>query len=325
MNDTTIERLLFQAPRPAAPADLLNLLRAEIALPSPRPAAREVRPAGNRLRRWFPALAFSVLMLSCAVMIAVQGNWTAKLKRQNESLRATAANLPQLREQHAALEKLQTQQDELLRLRNDNEDLHKLQAEVAQLRDLPAQIQQLRSENERLAKSMNAPAAANNGQNFFDDAQLQADRIACVNNLKQIGLGAFVWSGDNNDKFPTSLVVMSNELNTVKILICPSDKARQNYGSLTWNQFQDSMSSYQYFAQPDDKADPQCVIAKCPIHHNYLLADGSVHQIDPDKYVEVIKDGRMYLQKIGSSHIATRIDIIEDARQSSSQQTNSAP
>src|SRR6185312_5740953 len=148
------------------------------------------------------------------------------LKVQNDTLRATTADLPKLREQHAALENAQANHEELVQLRKDNEEMHSLQVEVAQLRNLPARIEQLQSENKRLAAAPTANANASNGASFFADAQGEAERVQCVNNLKQIGLAMRVWMGDNNDRYPASILLASNELSTTKVLVCPSDKAR---------------------------------------------------------------------------------------------------
>src|SRR6266568_2342776 len=81
----------------------------------------------------------------------------------------------------------------------------------------------------------------------------RAQRINCVNNLKQIGLGFRQWALDNNDQFSFNVSMnaggslefcdrdkdgfdrnafrhlqpMSNELNTTKILVCPKDRSRK--------------------------------------------------------------------------------------------------
>ena len=86
-------------------------------------------------------------------------------------------------------------------------------------------------------------------------AKRKAQRISCVNNLKQVGLAFRVWEGDNNDHYPMAVstasggaeervwsaatttgaseygltnvfMVMSNELSTPKILYCPSDSVK---------------------------------------------------------------------------------------------------
>jgi hypothetical protein len=297
MNDTTIENILFRAPCPAPPPELLKRLQAGISLAPAKPIAK-TRVSQNPLRRWFPALAFGAVLLSCALVIAVQANLGANLKRRNEALRASTANLPQLRQQHAAHDKAVAERDELDQLRKDNKELRQLQTEVAGLRILPGQIQRLRSENQRLATSLTSPPPAAINTTFFEEAQRDSERIQCINNLKQIGLACRVWAGDNDGKYTNSYVEMSNELVTAKILICPGDKARQSYGSLPFTQFRDEMSSYPLLAQPDDSGFPDCIIAKCPIHSNYLLADGSVQSIDPSKYREVKRDGRLYLQRV---------------------------
>jgi hypothetical protein len=85
------------------------------------------------------------------------------------------------------------------------------------------------------------------GYDAHDNARRKAPRINCVNNLKQTGLAFWIWSGDHDNKFPMQVSitnggtmelmggadvwrtfqVMSNELSTTKILICPSDEERQ--------------------------------------------------------------------------------------------------
>jgi prepilin-type processing-associated H-X9-DG protein len=74
-------------------------------------------------------------------------------------------------------------------------------------------------------------------------AKKKASSINCVNNLKQSCLAFRIWEGDNGDKYPMAVStstggtmeyadgadtfrhfqVMSNELSTPKILICPQD------------------------------------------------------------------------------------------------------
>jgi prepilin-type N-terminal cleavage/methylation domain-containing protein len=85
-------------------------------------------------------------------------------------------------------------------------------------------------------------------------AKAKAQRIKCVNNLKNVGLAYRVFATDNGDKFPMSIgtneggssqfvtapgnplgannifrhfMAMSNELSTPKIVICPSDDAQE--------------------------------------------------------------------------------------------------
>ena len=71
----------------------------------------------------------------------------------------------------------------------------------------------------------------------------KTQRIACVSNMKQTGVGIILWSMDHEGKYPwivqvtdggthtlpqawQHFVVISNELGTPKVLHCPTDKAK---------------------------------------------------------------------------------------------------
>ena len=101
-------------------------------------------------------------------------------------------------------------------------------------------------------------------------AKARALRIQCVNNLKQCGLATRVWEGDNNDRYPMAVMsaqggayeyvhhagtsatplagyptatgstvprqgkvfqVMSNELSTPKVTVCPADSFHTSFAT----------------------------------------------------------------------------------------------
>src|SRR4051812_6633892 len=91
-------------------------------------------------------------------------------------------------------------------------------------------------------------------------AKAKAQRIKCVNNLKNVGLAFRIFATDNGDRFPYEITsadggtgdwisntvemyrhfqALSNELSTPKIVICPSDAGKQEatnwVGSFTNN------------------------------------------------------------------------------------------
>ena len=79
-------------------------------------------------------------------------------------------------------------------------------------------------------------------------AKAKAQRMACANNLRQVGLGMRLWADSNEGKYPwkvdrslggakpngtdeatvnIQLSVISNELASTKVLLCPNDLARR--------------------------------------------------------------------------------------------------
>ena len=106
-------------------------------------------------------------------------------------------------------------------------------------------------------------------------AKARAQQITCVNNMKQIGLAARIWSNDNGGKFPPDFQSMSNELSTPKILVCPGDGSRTK--AMDWSTFSPGNVSYEYL-QPGiaEKGAEQTIVFQCPIHGSIGLGDGSV-------------------------------------------------
>ena len=99
--------------------------------------------------------------------------------------------------------------------------------------------------------------------------------VRCMNNLKQVGLAFTLWANDNGSKFPMSVSttnggtlelvragtafphfqIVSNELNTPKILVCPLDASRNAATNFTTD-FCDARLSY-FVGVDADPANPR--------------------------------------------------------------------
>ena len=319
MNDEQIERLLRKAPRPPAPAELLGELQSDIVAapegsgaavpaacagvppamdsgarhPSGRrdacPTWRENAPVNqseNRplVRRWFPAVSFAALFLSCILAIGVQTNRIVALHRENESLLAATQDLEKLRLANGEYQKLVAAHEELQALRKDFAELQNLRKEVAQLRAQQQEADRLRAENQQLLAASRA-AQPISEDDFFARTGHPSEKamsIQCVNNLKQIGLSARVWANDDpynlgrQDVFPPNFLSMSNELATPKILVCPADKARKP--AVSWQEFGAANVSYEFLNPNGSETNPYVLLTRCPIHGHVGLSDGSVFQ-----------------------------------------------
>jgi prepilin-type N-terminal cleavage/methylation domain-containing protein len=90
-------------------------------------------------------------------------------------------------------------------------------------------------------------------------AKARAQRISCVNNLKQVGLAFRIYSNDNGEKFPWLVAApdgarglamvenyrsASNQLNTPKVLVCPSDGGKSKSSDFDPARFSNTNVSY---------------------------------------------------------------------------------
>ncbi|HTI99916.1 MAG TPA: prepilin-type N-terminal cleavage/methylation domain-containing protein [Dongiaceae bacterium] len=140
-------------------------------------------------------------------------------------------------------------------------------------------------------------------------AKAKAQRIQCVNNLKQVGLSYRLWGGDNDDRYPMNVPtasggsqeytistshntapagyqpwrvyqVMSNELSTPKIVYCPSDNLANHFETSNFvNQagnlaFTANTASYFVGADAID-TDPQMILSG-----DDAIADGTAQKND---------------------------------------------
>jgi hypothetical protein len=132
-------------------------------------------------------------------------------------------------------------------------------------------------------------------------------RVGCVNNLKQIGLSFRTWAIDNGDQFPFNVStnaggtmefcapdsngfdtnaalhfqVMSNELSTPRILVCPKDPSREpapGFASLRAS----NVSYLVHSGTNLNESNPTAVLAFCPFDGNTLHCDGSVTEENTD-------------------------------------------
>ena len=110
----------------------------------------------------------------------------------------------------------------------------------------------------------------------------KAEQIACINNLKQIGLAARIWSNDEGGHLPKDFISLQKTLQNAGCLICPGDTANKQYANSSWADMDVKHISYQMVSPGAAETEPQKVYVRCPIHGIAAFADGSV-QPEPPK------------------------------------------
>ena len=117
----------------------------------------------------------------------------------------------------------------------------------------------------------------------LSSAKRKAQWINSVNNLKQVGLAARIYAGDNGDRLPASLDEMKNELGTDKVTYDTETGQRYAYlgGGVTVGSLE-----------------PDSVLAYSPVvngHCVVLFADGSVQQMNADRFAALSQRGLVQL------------------------------
>lgn len=113
-------------------------------------------------------------------------------------------------------------------------------------------------------------------------AKRHAEAMQCGSNLTSISLAAILYFNDNDQRFPHSILEMSNEIAAPKILICPADAARQaskhwnKLGSTPWMLLTTNDFTYQWVAASQVQTISTQVLIRCPIHEFTARANGTV-------------------------------------------------
>jgi hypothetical protein len=295
--EETLECLLRDAPSPRPPPQLKDQLIARIALPVPlaRGTPADANPLHSSdlrewLRAWWPTVATASLALAALAAVAYQQEQIAELRQAVEAIErpTTPANPPA-----PAIPAPASAEP----VGDPRGNLDWLKKTVAELTPEVARLEALAVENAQLQQTLAGATGLSEAEVAdFKALQEKAQSVACINNLKQLGLAARVWATDNQDVLPPDILSMTNEMGSMKILVCPADTRRQP--AVNWASYSAANCSYEHLAPSGSETEPQRVVFRCPIHGHVTLCDGSVQARvafeHPDWFV--LRDGKLFLE-----------------------------
>jgi hypothetical protein len=287
-SDPGLESALKSAPAPRPPAELTTRLRKDIAIHRPS------RLKTNGWRRWWPVGLSGGAAVAFAALVIVQNSEFAR----HPSTVPVSAN-PAARANPSSPSAPATDVNSGAEVADERADFERLKAKIGELKGIAAQVDAIEATNRRLeAEIAAAEKAVPPELQEAVSAQGRAQRIRCINNLKQLGLAVRVYAVDNGDEFPKDIKSMLDEIGSPSILQCPEDGARRPWtmDELKKASASDAASacSYEFLSPGPGKYenDPQRVLFRCPIHGSVGLCDGSVQAGNgPDQ--SVLQGGRV--------------------------------
>ncbi len=292
-SEEQIEKTLRQALRPRPNPGLRRQLVDQIQLPAAGQTGAQAGSFGGAwFSRWWPTLA------TCALAVAAVVVYASQQSEINQLRQVIAALQQEADVRVAAAPAAETRGVSTVPMPDGAAELASLRATAQQLSTEIAVLEALRTENARL-KTQTAAALGVSAEALeqLANAKEKAQSIACINNLKQLGLAARMWATDNGDVLPPNFTSMSNELFTPKVLVCPADTARQP--AADWGSFTMANVSYEFLAPSGSETEPQRVVFRCPIHGHVCLADGSVQsslaKTHPEWFIQ--RDGKLMLEQ----------------------------
>ncbi|MEW6159325.1 MAG: hypothetical protein AB1813_18015 [Verrucomicrobiota bacterium] len=288
MNNETIETLLRKAPAPRPPKELLGQLTADLQRRS-CPPTHAAFAWWSWLKPWLPVTACLVLGM---IVMGAQLATLSELKQQNDALRQSLGDFDALRKENAEYRRLSALAAEIERLDQALAEIATLKSEIARFKTTLSEMAKLQFENDKIIAELKLPPDVNT--EMVVDARAKAQRITCVNHLKNLGLAARIWASDHDDVLPPDVLAIQNQLSSPKLLVCPSDDTRS--AAANWQQFTLANCSYEFLASNAKSIDAKRVLSRCAIHNNVGLVDGSVHQLPLDR-VLVEKDGKLYMSE----------------------------
>lgn len=273
-----IESALRQAPRPAAPDDLLDSLVSDSsAAMRSYQQHTAIRPVGL-LGTWIPRLGFALIFTLAAAFITAQTNRYPSKQAAEEALREAETKRDQLVKEKAQRVALRGRLEYLNRLKQQQKEVSQLRDEKESLVALVDESKQLEVDNQRLQEDLLKFASANDYlvRDPLGEAREKAKQTMCTNNLKQLALAYQITKSEGSGA-KNIYDLVPHVGGTGIPFYCPSDTDKEPVSRETPSEIGPENISYQFKLNAPQNATTSTIVVQCPVHGSVGLFDGSVH------------------------------------------------